>query len=252
MTEVVKHEAATLPQMPQDGAPVGGTMMFMERLLTAAVDKQITVEAMEKLTTLYREERAHLAAQQFADDFAEFQRACPSIPKTSHVDFTTKSGVRIKYDYAELDEIMAHVGPKLHPLGFSISWDSELSENGKTTAICTLFHRAGHARSARFSAPLDGSAHMNVTQQHASALQYAKRHSLIQVLGLTTTEPDTDVREEAVELITADQVAELRNLLAANQRTEKQLLDWLKRDTMESMTQGDYRRAITALPKRAT
>ena len=62
------------------------------QLLQVAIDKNISVEAMEKLVELHERVSARQAASEFAAAMAEFQAECPSIPKTSTAKIVTQSG----------------------------------------------------------------------------------------------------------------------------------------------------------------
>ena len=162
-------------------------------LLRAAVEKGVAVETLERLMTLHERIAARQAEGEFLAARAQFQAECPAVAKKSSADFTSKGGGRISYSYAELDEIARTIRPHLHRLGLSYSWDSSV-ENGKVKAVCFLEHVAGGKKTATFEAPLDDRASMSGPQRVAAALTYARRQTLIQVLGLTTTDEDDDAR----------------------------------------------------------
>lgn len=225
-----------------------GEVPTIERLLAAAIDKGTSVEGLEKLVTLYERMADRRAASEFAGALAEFQAACPPIPKTSRANILTKSGVRIEYSYAELDEIAATAGPHLHRLGLSYTWDSEVSADRIVTGTCTLRHHNGHSITAKFSAPIDAGGVMNETQKVSAALSYAKRQALIQVLGLTTTEPDSDV--VTVDKITAEQKASLRALLQETRSDVDKFMVWMRVGSIDNILQSDYGRAVAALEQK--
>jgi len=243
-TEVVRQNG---------GLSIEGEPTSIEQLIRIALDKNAPMESLEKLVTLYERIADRRAAQEFMADFAEFQAECPPIPKTSKSKKSTgvtTSGASFEYTYAELDEIASTVGPHLHKRGLSYTWDSGVAE-GQVIATCTLRHRNGHSISAKFSAPIDASQRMNETQKYASALTYARRQSLVQVLGLTTTEVDTDVRPENLETISREQIDELRALLSDVRGDPVRFFQWIGRRTFEEMTLADYAKARRELEDQA-
>lgn len=216
-------------------------------LMTAAVTKGVPAETMESLQRLYHVEQDRQAAREFADAMAQFQATCPAIPKSSTAKVTSKrTGSAFTYTYAELDQIAETVRPHLHSLGMSFSWDSALSDK-MVTATCTLRHRNGHAATSHFACPTDSESAMSGQQQHAAALTFAKRQTLIAVLGLTTTDPDTGDTGATLERIGPHQAALLEALIQEVGADKPKLLKWLGVAAVADLLASDYQRAINAL-----
>lgn len=188
MTDVAKVEAAEIVERQPIASPQG---VELGQLLRAAVEKDISVESLEKLVSLYERMADRQSAQEFADALARFQGECPPIAKTSKAEIRTAKGGSYEYTFAPLEEIARTVNPLLNKHGLSYSWDSSHANN-MITATCWLRHRNGHRESATFSVPVENASAMNNQQKHGAALTYARRGSLVAVLGLTTAEPDTD------------------------------------------------------------
>lgn len=211
-------------------------------LLHLALTQKMDVGVIERLVALEERIQARNAAHEFAEAMAAFQRECPSIKKTSTARVTTKGGSQYVYQYAELDEIARTVNPILGRLGLSYSWDSAVTEK-TVRVVCTLRHVNGHATTASFEAPSETlSQAMSAQQKVASALTYGRRQSLVQVLGLTTCDPDSDAADvEPGETITPDQVQILIALL--NQRpdgAERRLLEYLGIDSLDAVPAGKF------------
>lgn len=181
------------------------------QLLNLAVDKSMSVEGLEKLVNLYERIADRQAAQEFADALARFQAECPPIPKTSKAEIVSNKGGRFTYFYASLGEVVNTVRPLLHQHGLSYGWDETESE-GRLTVTCTLRHRNGHKETANFSCPVE-SSNPGMAPQHktAAAYSFARRHSLIGVLGLATADPDTDGQDPSIP-VSEEQVARLEEL----------------------------------------
>ena len=173
-----------------------------------------SVEAIERFTALYERMTAKQAEQAFGEALAAFQSDCPPIRKNESAKITTKTGAQYGYAYASLDMIADTIRPMLAKHGFSYTWDMEES-SGSIVCICTLRHKGGHTQRATFKAPMDTEAKMSGAQKSAAALTYARRQSLVQALGLTTGDGDTDGhvseydRPASAETITESQAADL-------------------------------------------
>lgn len=158
-------------------------------LLQQAIDKGIGVDALEKLQTLYERETARQAAAEFAEALNRFQQQCPQIAKNKKTDYASRTGGRVQYDYADLPQIAETIAPHLKANGLGYTWDSE-ADKGQIRTTCHLRHLNGHRESASFTCPVESGAGMGEQQKYAAALSFGRRMSLIQVLGLTTTEAE--------------------------------------------------------------
>jgi len=216
------------------------------QILRLAVESKVDVDTIERLTALVERMNASSAATEFNYALAAFQSECPSIPKTSVAKITSaRAGVEYGYKYAELDQIAKITRPLLTKHGLSYTWDSDLVD-GKVLCTCTLRHVSGHSQTAKFSAPTDTAASMSGPQKNAAALTYARRQALIQVLGLTTTDPDTDAG--APRPITSQQVFDLEDLaktLSADDRGR--FLKYMEVETIADISVGNFGKAHSAL-----
>lgn len=205
---------------------------------------KFSVEALERLVALHERVSATRAASEFADAMAAFQEECPPIAKKSRTRYTTKAGIQVKYTYAELDEIARTIGPLLHPRGLSYSWDSSV-DGSLMTCVCTVRHVNGHSQTASFASPVDTEAKMSGPQRHAAALTYARRQSLVQALGLTTADPDTDAIP--TETISEHQATNLESLLADSGANRQRFLDYLGVEEIADIRECDFQAAVAAL-----
>jgi hypothetical protein len=174
------------------------------------------VEALEKLVALRERVEDRNARHAFHEALATFQQECPPIPKTSAVKFVSRSGgAPVQYSYAALDTIIAIVRPILARHGLSFTWDS-VEDGGKLTVTCVLLHVDGCSQRASFTCPLTSSNPiMSDQQKSGAALTYARRQSLVQALGLVTTDTDNDAAStSALEPISDDEVFDLTALIS--------------------------------------
>lgn len=216
------------------------------RLLEMAVDKDLDVEKLGKLVELQERLLDRQAAEEFAAAMARFQAECPPIPKTSTVSFPGGGGSQVKYKYAELDTIADHIRPLLRDCGLAYTWDSDFTDT-HIECTCTVQHTGGHSKSSKFTAPLDTPARMSGAQKNAAALTFARRMSLIQVLGLTTTESDTDGVTGSLEPISEQQVRDLELLLENCGGNLQRLLKFMGVSALSEIPASSYHIAVQAV-----
>lgn len=214
-------------------------------LLHEAVKHGTPVEQLEKLVALQERMEARQAAREFAAAMAAFQAECPSIKKGSTAQIVTKSGSKYGYAYAELDDIARTINPILAKHGLSYSWDSKV-EKDTLTCVCTVRHAEGHSVTSSFTLPVDNPSAMNPQQKVGAALTFAQRRSLASVLGLTTTDEDTDTEADP-EPITADQRTELEDLAHEAKVDLPRFLKFMGVETLAEIRAVDYGKAMNAL-----
>lgn len=227
-----------------DVATVGTGPDAILELLRFAIERNIPVEALERLQALHERVSDRVAAAEFAQAVATFQATCPPIGKTSTAEIVTKGGSRFKYAYAELDHIARTIAPLLQRVGLSYAWDSE-TDGRMLRCTCTLRHINGHTMAARFACPVDSASAMSEQQKHAAALSYARRQSLIQVLGLTTCDPDTDASDPTP--ITNDQALDLEVMCDDAKVNKARFLEYLGVVSFQAIPAGQYDTAVAAV-----
>lgn len=174
-------------------APAGMADVPIGVILAAAIERGTPVDQLKEIVALHERTEDRHKAEEFARAKAQFQAAIRPIRKTSTARITSKrTGSSYAYNYAELDTIAEAIRKPLTDAGLSYSWDSTVSPQNLITCVCTVRHVNGHAEKASFVTPLDGNDSMSAAQQAAASLTFARRQSLIQVLGLTTCDPDND------------------------------------------------------------
>jgi hypothetical protein len=189
-----KKQSKALVKLPEAKVPRDNTA---ETLISQAIDKNVSVESMEKLLAMRRELEAEWARKQYNSAMSAFQADLPVIKKTKVV--LNKDGRTERYRYAPLDSIIAQVQPFLDKHGFNHREDASI-EGKFVTARCILSHRSGHSETGEFAVPIDPEAYMNDAQKYASALTFAKRYAFCNVTGVMTGDADTDVIEISAEV----------------------------------------------------
>ena len=163
-----------------------------ESLIAKAIDKNVSVETMEKLLAMRRELQEEWAKRRFVEAMSAFQAECPVIEKGKRVDFTSKrTGSRTAYSYAPLDAIVRQVKEKIAIYGFSYTIETENTET-KIVSVVKVRHVDGHAETTRFEVPIDKDAFMNSQQQYGSASTFSKRYAFCNAFGILTGDEDND------------------------------------------------------------
>ncbi len=237
-----------------NGAPAESAgLMVMDsatELLRIAVEKGVSVEHLEKLVALHERMEERQAAKEFSAAMAAFQAECPAIKKSSTAQIVTGGGAKFGYTYAELDEIARTINPIMAKHGLSYSWDSTV-DGGKLTCVCTVRHAAGHSQNSTFTLPIDTKAGMSEQQKVAAALTFAQRKSLASVMGLTTTDEDTDGGAEVDPTkISADQMTVISDLIKETSTDLARFLRYMGVASIAEIRASDYQRAINALEQK--
>lgn len=164
-----------------------------EMLIAKAIDKDTSVEVMEKLLAMRKEFLAEQAKKAFDEAMAKFQKECPVIEKTKPV-YEKGSTTAIRYKYAVLDSIVSQTKNAIASNGLSYSFD-ELKDEKFTTIICTVTHIAGHSRQTSFKIPIGTEAYMSDVQKHGARMTFGKRYAFCNAFGIITGDEDNDAQD---------------------------------------------------------
>lgn len=202
---------------------------LMARLLYLAVEKGVDAGSLERLTALHERVSDRQARIAFFGALARFQELCPPIPHSKQVDFVTTDGQKVSYGYAELPAIAKRIAPFLKECGLSYGWDTE-AKGDALTVVCTLRHTDGHSERSTFTVPTTSRAGMSPAQKFGAAGTFAKRQSLVQVLGITTESDPDGVQAAAMDPtpISKEQLEALEAEIERRRLNVPRLLKWLK------------------------
>lgn len=94
--------------------------------------------------------------------------------------------------YSRYEDIRAIVDPILQRHGFHVHTATVWPETGVAEIIGTLTHSQGHSRASRFRSSADASGGKNAIQGLGSAVQYGRRYTLKDLLGIIEEGVDDD------------------------------------------------------------
>lgn len=218
------------------------------QLIGAVIDRGITadsVNVVERLVALRRDEQAHEAEREFVRDFVALQADIPAMEASKAVK--NNDGTH-RYNFAPFEEIMKEVKPLLHRHNFAVTFDNE-TVDGRVIVTCTLMHVSGHSRKNRHGARIGkGPPGSSEAQAEGAASSYAKRFALCSALNITI-ETDTDARDVS-DNITAEEAEELQAGVEETGIDAPKFLAWLKASEFTNIPSNRLEEAREQIKKR--
>ena len=160
-----------------------------DKLISQAIEKDVSVETMEKLLAMRKDLKAEYAKEQYDSAMAEFQADCPEIEKTKEVK--TKGG-QIAYKYAPIEAIVRQVKETLRKHGFSYAVQTQAKDK-LVKSICIVKHKFGHSENYEMEVPLGNKTQvMSDSQVVAAASTFSKRYAFCNAFGILTGDGDND------------------------------------------------------------
>jgi len=161
--------------------------------------------------------------------------------------------------YALLDDVLRALVPIATEHGFSLSFSAGVSPSaGERRTCCTVMHRGGHAEDYTIDLPLDGvgiGGKANKTPIHAvkSAHTYGRSMLTQMIFNITlTADSDDDGNGATVDTITADQAAEIDDLVTRTGADRAAFLRFVGASDMASIRTSKYTQAVTMLKRKLT
>lgn len=220
---------------------------MQDALIQIVQRKDIDPDRLEKFLDLQIKMENRQSQRAFNEAFASFQGECPIIKKNKKVDFASKGGGSVNYNYSPLDEIVHIIKPIMNKYGLSYSFN-EVPENGVTNLITTIRHKDGHEVNFDHRFPtIHDDMRMNESQRRKSALSFAKRSALENALGIVTANEDDDARRAIDNEVTKEQLDTINDLIKKTATSEKLFLEFLKVDKLSDLSAHDAKKAINAL-----
>lgn len=219
----------------------------VEAFITKALESNTPVETMEKLFALQEKVIASRAKAGFVQALSAFQAKCPVIEKKKKV--MNKDGSTIRYKYAPMDSIIEQIQKPLAESSISYTWEVK-NEPGFITAVAIATHILGHSERSEFKVPIDTEGYMTTPQKYASALTFAKRYSLCNVLGISTGDEDTDatdVNKEAAPKSVKSKIIFLLKTLNKGATTKEQIEKSVKELTQLDLVESNYEEIVGLL-----
>ena len=229
----------------------------IETIIQSAVQSGRPASELKELLDFARQLDADKARKAFNAAFAAFKAECPAIQRKHDSQFKTvdRNGVQRVRKFADLEDIARAVDPVLAKHGLSYSWGETKVEAGLMSVPCIVAHDGGHSISGSFPVPVDSKAGCSDAQKYGIAHTYARRYSLVSVLGLTSVDEDNDGADEngraSGEKISPEQYGDLTELLSELPVTElPKFLAYMRVKALGDIPASEFKRAIDALNRK--
>jgi len=222
MTEIAKKNA----ELPTVTTPAD--------LLNIAVSQNADLDKMEKLMELQERWEANEAKKAYNQAMAAFNDEPLIIEKTRKAHNSM---------YAGLAETLEVVRPALQEHGLSHSWKTQQHDTGTITVRCCITHNLGHSECTSMSAPPDDSGSKNSIQSLGSSVSYLQRYTLYAILGLASSDMDTD-GGKPIPKITEEQAEEINKKLDEVKGDKAQFCKGMKVNSIPELKETDYGKAL--------
>lgn len=235
---------AEIHKLPEPPSTVLTPMAMIDRALSSGASP----DTLERLMALQERWEAGQAKKAHNEAMVEAQLEMRPVSADA-------SNPQTKSRYASYHALDGAIRPIYSHQGFSISFDTaEGAPEGCIRVVCFLSHRGGHTQSFHIDMPADGKGAKGgdvMTKTHATgaAVTYGRRYLLGMVFNIAVGEDrDGNASDPSLAMeINAEQFQELTALLEETNSQEADMLKYVKAETMESMTLGQYAKAKAAL-----
>jgi hypothetical protein len=221
-------------------------MAMIERALVSGT----TPETLEKLLTLQACWEAAQSRKAYSEAMADSQAEMRPVSADA-------SNPQTKSRYASYHNLDAALRPIYSKHGFAISFDTaDGAPEGCILIVCFVAHRTGHSQSFQIPMPTDGKGARGgdvMTKTHATgaAVTYGRRYLLSMIFNIAVgDDTDGNTREKIIEgsaTVTPDEFIFIRELIEELGADEKLVLKAVNAPTLETMTQKQYREAVSRL-----
>ena len=245
-------QAQDLVQRMEPAQRAVGPAITPMQMLQIAVEQGADLDKLTKLMDLQERWEANEARKAFVVAKAAFKAEAPIITKNKHVGFKSKNTEKASTDYnhATLDNVAETLSPVLSKCGLTYAWETQQSEGGLITVTCVLTHVMGHSERVSLRAGLDQTGNKNNIQAVGSTVTYLQRYTLLSITGMATQEQDNDGLGGPVEFISADQKAELIELMKQTKADTSAFLKYFGVESLDVLPVTAFDRAVAALNKK--
>jgi len=213
-------------------------------VIMTAMNKGYTPEFIEKMLDLQEKFEQNEARKAYHAAMSEFKKYPPNINKDQKVAYGTTA-----YSHASLGNVSSKINDALSQHGLSASWETSQSDKG-ITITCRITHLFGHSESTSLTAAPDASGGKNTIQAVGSTVTYLQRYTILALTGLATSNGDDDGKgSEDTELISAEKIATIQNMLDTKNVDQKAFFDFMGVKALDQILAKDFNKAVGILNK---
>ena len=152
-------------------------------MIRLAISRGADLDKLERLMELQERYEYNESKKLFNKAVSEFKAHAPTI-------FKDRDNSQYKSKYVSEANLMNTTNPELSKYGLNARFNLEQNDNIGVT--CTLTHEAGYSESTSMSAPADSSGSKNPIQQIKSTVTYLRKMTFEAIVGIATTDPESD------------------------------------------------------------
>jgi hypothetical protein len=218
------EDAAALPAVP--AAP----QSLLRVIAEASTNPHVDVAKMEALMRMQERLEVRQAERAFNEAFVRMKPKLPVIEKDGRLTYPKNKNEpdgpqKLVSTYATWEAIDEAIGPILAEHGFALAFRTK-REDGTLTVVAILRHDGGHMTETDGPPlPCDASGGKNNIQGWGSAMSYGKRYAATAALNIRTKGADDDGKLAGMRFITAEQHAELQQLIEETGTDERRFCD---------------------------
>jgi len=212
-----------------------------DALISLALDKGADLDKLEKLLTLKERYEKNEARKAYHVAMTAFKKNPPQITKDKKVAYK-----EVRYSHASLSNITKKITTALSEHGLSVSWIPR-QNNGSITITCRITHEMGHYEEAEMTGPADNTGSKNPIQAIGSTTAYLERYTVLALTGLATDDMDDDGISGGSQFIDEKQKGQIVDYINGYQINEDKFLKFMKVESIDKITVGDFPKAIAAL-----
>jgi hypothetical protein len=217
---------------------------LIQTIQSAALHPEVDPVKFDRLLMAQDRIAAKQARIAFDDAFSRMQAELPIIAERG----TITDGFGLPgSSYARWEDINEAIKPILAKHGFGLRFRTG-QDHGTIVITAIVSHALGHSEETTMRLPVDLSGGKNPVQAIGSSTSYGKRYTASALLNLTSRGEDDDGRAAAPPpKITAEELAELRKLMARSRADERRLAAYLGVTTLEDLPPTSLERAREAV-----
>lgn len=244
-----RNEAIERGEIPGDpvSTPVladDSPQSFLQAMVQMASNPGIDLDRMDRLMAMHQQMETKQGEREFDEALSRAQANVGAIVKNQTNRQTSSK-------YADLHAVNKAVMPVLTSEGFSVSFDEGEAPEGFVKVMGTL-SRSGISRGYTKILPVDGAGIKGNSNKipihaHQSAVTYAKRYLVLDMVNIAATDDDDGNAAGAGPVINAEEVAQIRALIKQVGADEKRLCVYLRISKIEDLQVSQWGLAMTAI-----
>lgn len=232
-------------------APASETAAILQVIERAASNPNVDIDKMERLFAMRERMIAQSAKRAYLDALAVVQPLLPIIDRRGKITIRDKNDDKIikqSTPYALWEDINEAITPVISAHGFSLSFRTGLTPEGKVTVTGILGHSEGHDEQTTITLPHDSTGSKNAVQAVGSSTSYGKRYAAMALLNITSRGEDDDGKSGGDEgPISAEQAKQIMDLISSTGSDIERFCAYLKTPSVAEIPASRFKDAIDKL-----